>query len=197
MSMHKRDVSTLEQLIEFFGTGKIKRLDQNSLQLRIESQEGLVAVINHFDKYPLFSKKLEDYLLLKQGFDIYKNKNHLTLEGLRQIVAIKASVRSKGLSDSLKEAFPNIIPTIIPVYDTTLFREDKSILSSWLAGFIGGDGCFFINIVKKPSGKFAVQLLFQVSQHTRDEVLMNSLIPSLGCGHIKFCKSKGRHRPTR
>lgn len=37
------------------------------------------------------------------------SKKHLTKEGLLQIVALKASL-NKGLSDQLKEAFPNIIP---------------------------------------------------------------------------------------
>ena len=34
---------------------------------------------------------------------------HLTIEGLQKIVAIKASM-NRGLSDKLKQAFPNIIP---------------------------------------------------------------------------------------
>ena len=52
------------------------------------------------------------------------------MEGLRQIVGIKALLRNKGLSDSLLEAFPDIAPAILPVIDTTCFREDKSVLSS-------------------------------------------------------------------
>jgi hypothetical protein len=59
------------------------------------------------------------------------NKKHLTTEGLRQIVGIKALPRrGKGLSDSLLEAFPDITPAILPIIDTTSFREDKSVLSS-------------------------------------------------------------------
>ena len=37
------------------------------------------------------------------------NKEHLTIEGLRKIVAIKASM-NMGLSDVLKSAFPAVIP---------------------------------------------------------------------------------------
>jgi hypothetical protein len=59
------------------------------------------------------TKKFEDYKLFKQAFDIVKSKNHLTEEGLLQIVAIKASL-NKGLSDELKAAFPNIIPVDRP-----------------------------------------------------------------------------------
>jgi hypothetical protein len=40
--------------------------------------------------------------------EIISRKEHLTIEGLHKIVAIKASM-NKGLSNVLKEAFPNII----------------------------------------------------------------------------------------
>ena len=36
-------------------------------------------------------------------------REHLTIEGLRKIVAIKASM-NLGLSEELKKAFPDIIP---------------------------------------------------------------------------------------
>jgi len=61
-------------------------------------------------------KKQEDYLLFKEAFDLLNNKKHLTTEGLRQIVGIKALLRNKGLSDSLLEAFPDITPAILPYY---------------------------------------------------------------------------------
>jgi hypothetical protein len=41
-------------------------------------------------------------------------KEHLTMEGLRKIVAIKASL-NLGLSESLNKAFPNITPVPRPV----------------------------------------------------------------------------------
>jgi len=41
--------------------------------------------------------------------DLMSRKEHLTIEGLHKIVAIKASL-NLGLSDKLKVAFPNVIP---------------------------------------------------------------------------------------
>jgi hypothetical protein len=126
--MHKKDKSALEQLINYFGGGNIRDLDGNNLRFDIASLKGLTAVINHFDKYPLFTKKQEDYLLFKQAFDLYINKNHLTMEGLRQIVGIKALLRNKGLSDSLLEAFPDITPAILPIIDTTSISYADCVL---------------------------------------------------------------------
>jgi hypothetical protein len=42
------------------------------------------------------------------------NKEHLTLEGLYQIVAIKAAL-NRRLSDKLKSAFPDILPVPRPL----------------------------------------------------------------------------------
>lgn len=39
-----------------------------------------------------------------------QRKEHLTQEGLKKIVALKASL-NLGLSDKLKEAFPNLVPS--------------------------------------------------------------------------------------
>lgn len=44
---------------------------------------------------------MADYLLFKKGVDLIKEKEHLTMEGLRKIVAIKASM-NLGLSYELK-----------------------------------------------------------------------------------------------
>jgi len=183
--MLKKDRSTLEQLINYFGGGGIRVLNENNLRFYIESLKDLTAVINHFDKYPLFTKKQEDYLLFKEVFDLLNNKKHLTQEGLRQIVGIKALLRNKGLSDSLLEAFPDITSAILPTVDTTTFREDKSVLSSWLAGFTSGDGSFYISIGVGPKQRVQVQLVFSITQHIRDKALINSLISYLGCGNIK------------
>jgi len=48
--------------------------------------------------------------------DIMRRKEHLTLEGLRQIVAIRASM-NRGLSEELKLAFPDVVPVFRPLVE--------------------------------------------------------------------------------
>ena len=67
-------------------------------------------IIDFLDKYPLISEKYSDFLLFKEVFHIMELKQHLTDDGLRKIVAIKASINF-GLSPSLKLAFPPLPPT--------------------------------------------------------------------------------------
>jgi hypothetical protein len=110
----------------------------------------------------------------------------LTIEGLRKILVIKASVNN-GLSDQLKESFPGIIPVIRPLVKCSEIKDPN-----WLAGFVSGEGCFSVHIftsAKSRLGK-AVQLKFTITQHRRDLKLMNSLIKYLDCGIIVLGKEK-------
>lgn len=88
----------------------------NSVQIVINSLSGLKVIIDHFDKYPLITQKRADYLLFKMGVDLIKNKEHLTIEGFRKIIAIRASM-NKGLSDQLKEIFSDIVPVSRPLVE--------------------------------------------------------------------------------
>jgi hypothetical protein len=52
---------------------------------------------------------------------------------------------------------------------------------------VGGDGSFMVHIQKSPAHKigFAVKLKFQITQHSRDTLLMENLVKYLGCGGWK------------
>ena len=76
--------------------------------LQVQSLKELERVINHLEKYPLITKKHADYVLFKKIFKIMKRKEHLTPDGLRKIVALKAAM-NLGLSEKLKQAFPDVV----------------------------------------------------------------------------------------
>ena len=65
-------------------------MGKDSAQYRVESLEGLAIIINHFDRYPLITKKQADYILFKLAYSLVKNKSHLTEKGLLELVALKA-----------------------------------------------------------------------------------------------------------
>ena len=120
ISLHTKDRVILEYLVKYFEAGKIRQLKENSLQLKMESLKEIQLVILHFEEHPLLSKKSEDYMLFKQAFDVVKDKGHLTMEGLRQIVVLKASL-NRGLSEDLKGAFSDIIPAI--KFESTVLND--------------------------------------------------------------------------
>ena len=126
-----------------------------------------------------------DFILFKKAIDVIKLKEHLTTEGLKKLVSIKASI-NWGLPDKLKGSFP---PTAGLVYvDRPLIIDQKILDPFWLAGFTAGEGCFYISISSKTNSGVQVQLVFSLTQHNRDEAFMNSLISYFNCGQIKKSK---------
>jgi len=179
IGVHIRDIALLEQIKLFFGVGTISKLGAESVQFRVSGFENLKVIINHFDKYPLLTNKQSDYLLFKQVVNDMEQKRHLTVEGLNKIMSIKAVMNNAGVSDSLNLAFPNIEPILRPEIKD---RKIKSL--DWLAGFTDAEGCFFIALKKSPDSKLGetVWLRFILTQHSRDEEFLKSLISTLNCG---------------
>lgn len=121
------------------------------------------VIIPHFYSYPLITDKPADYLLFRAAImDIMREKKHLTLKGVKDIVAIKTSF-NKGLSDNFKAAFPDIVPYIRP----DLINKKKIPNPEWVAGFLYGEGCFYVGIKKNSAYKVGFQVIldFSISQH--------------------------------
>lgn len=53
------------------------------------------------------TQKKADFILFKKIINLINNKEHLTLEGLHKILALKRSL-NLGLSEEIKTNFPNI-----------------------------------------------------------------------------------------
>ena len=58
----------------------------------VQTIKDMDVIFNHFDKYPLISKKHGDYLLFKMAVNLIKEKAHLNSDGFRKLVAIRASL---------------------------------------------------------------------------------------------------------
>jgi len=137
----------------------------------------LVIIIDHFNLYPLLTQKYADFLLFKKAFDIIKDKKHLTIEGLHDLIGIRASL-NKGLAERLKLAFPNIKPAVRPETPNFSKKRDpnNSDINHWIAGFVSGEGCFFIQTSKSKTHKLgiSVALNFCVEKNIRDSYLLAS-----------------------
>ena len=107
--MHEKDRPLILAIQNYFGgIGYISKPNKAlTVEFRVSTLKDIVNVIlPHFDKYILISKKRIDYLLFKQIVLLMLNEGHHTLKGIQKIVNIRASLNT-GLSDKLKEAFPN------------------------------------------------------------------------------------------
>jgi hypothetical protein len=116
INLHKRDLSLLLKVQEFFGgIGAItKSKTTNSVSYSVETKKDLLnVIIPHFKKYNLLTQKGADFILFTQVVELVIKKAHLTIEGLQEIINIRASI-NLGLSDLIKTNFINTIPVERP-----------------------------------------------------------------------------------
>ena len=78
ITVHVKDKQLIEAIKKSLGVGHVTRQGSSRVQLRVETLTELETVINHFEKYPLITKKRADYILLKMVMKKMKRKGHLT-----------------------------------------------------------------------------------------------------------------------
>jgi len=83
---------SLKKSKNYFGVGVINKHGSRSVQFRVRAVKDLAVIISHFDKYPLITKKLADYILFKNAFNLINKKEHRTIEGIKKIIAIISSI---------------------------------------------------------------------------------------------------------
>jgi len=190
VGLHAKDLPLLEKIQAFFGVGNISIGNNNAVFYYVSSiQELTNVIIPHFERFPLITNKKADYLLFKSALEIIYSKGSkkpLTLEYISKLISIKGAL-NWGLSDVLKEAFPDIAPALRPE-----IKLPTKISSQWLSGFIDGEGCFYILISESKLRKTgaSVQLQFSITQHSRDTELIYMLKQVLKCGFIKTGKKQ-------
>ena len=177
----------MEQIKTYFGgVGKIDIAgkDRDSFSYTISSRKLITEVVlPHFDQYSLITNKKADYELFKRIIEMMNRGEHVTEVGLQNIINIRASL-NKGLSPSLKDAFPNFVPVPRPLVEANIPDHQ------WVAGFTSGEGCFYIVISKSNSESvgFNVRLRFILSQDARDEHLIRNFITYFNCGSCEKAK---------
>ena len=181
IKMHERDRDLMTQIQKFFGgIGYISNPNKNTtVEFRVSTINDIVnVIIPHFDNYPLLTKKYSDYVLFKNIIKLMLEKTHSTLEGIQKIVNIKASI-NLGLSNELKDAFPETMPVVKEAKDI------KDIPLEWMAGFSTGESNFFITIQNsKTKSGIAASLRFSIAQDSRDLSLLESFENFFGCGYV-------------
>ncbi len=82
----------MENFQIFFGVGNIYEKGTDVIQYSVSSIKDLTILIDHFDKYPLITQKFADYILFKKAVEL-DNKQHLTIQGLYQIISTESSTQ--------------------------------------------------------------------------------------------------------
>jgi hypothetical protein len=165
--IHIKDIALLKSISETFGVGNVRKNSNSTALYRVDNIQELQVIVDHFEKYSVIGAKVSDFLLFKQCYDLIKQKQHLTPDGLEKIIALKCNL-NKGLTDDLNEAYPNIVPVARPPYKFTGIPDPN-----WISGFVSGDSSFCVSI-EKSNNKIGhrVRLIFGTCLHIRDKALL-------------------------
>lgn len=191
IGLHIKDKELLELIQAYFGGCGVLSVNKKVATWRVRSIKSLKVVIDHFDNYPLLTKKRIDFFLFKEAFHLITNKYHLTEEGFTKIVSLRSSI-NLGLSDTLREAFPEHKPWIDELSMQTELKIDPKIIDPyWVAGFTEAEGCFFVIIQENKAKGLQIKIGYQLSQHVRDTLFINSLKEFFLCGRTEPCGKSG------
>lgn len=192
IKLHRKDIKLLEAVRDYFGVGEIIKDREDSIVYIVRSIKYIHNIIlPHFDKYPLKTQKYADYLLWRDIVIKMRNGEHLTNDGIKEIINIRASL-NLGLSDTLKSSFPEAVAVARPHYVILPLDSSSHNDCEWVAGFTSGEGSFNVKVKESVRSKVGFQTFmhFCITQHSRDSELMESLINFFGCGQYSL-RGKG------
>lgn len=183
IGLNQKDHLLLNQLQEFFGGIGTLRVDKNSRAIKysVSDIKHLTTIlIPHFKKYPLLTQKAADFQLFEQIVELMSKGAHRNLNGLQQIINLKASM-NLGISEAIKSEFSLITPVKRPVIQIQSIPDPQ-----WISGFVSGDGNFDVGIRESKSiVGYRVYLRFRITQHAKDIKLMELIINYLGAGRVE------------
>ena len=94
-----------------------------------------------------------------------------------------------GLSNVLKEAFPNTV--VVKREERINNRITFAHSEEWIAGFSTGESNFFIAVNKsKTNSRIYTSVRFSIAQDLRDVSLLESFIDFFGCGYVVRYKNR-------
>ena len=116
-------------------------------------------------------------------------KEHFNSQGMTKLAKLKNLI-NYGLSDNLKEAFPDFNISLI----NTMSYNFRGILHRmWVAGFVSGDGSFFTKLTQYKD-TFHTGCVFKITLHLKDTALLEGLYDYLSkyFPNISFNKYNSR-----
>jgi hypothetical protein len=183
IGLNVKDKVLLERIQTTLGVGNIYyKSSDNTYRWKVSNINQLSnIIIPHLTTYPLLSQKRADFELFVKIIEIIKCKEHNSFNGLQKIINLKASL-NLGLTNSLKSSFPNTVAVPRPKVSFNGIPDPN-----WLTGFTEGEACFFISIYKSLKSKLglAVQLVFKITQHSRDVELLKGIEKFFACGRVE------------
>jgi hemolysin-activating ACP:hemolysin acyltransferase len=195
LTQSKEEVELFYEIQKFLGVGIVHK-NRNNVTYTVSSVKDIIEVIVPlFDSCFLRGGKLVSYRIFKEVVLMMKDKKHLTLEGLIQIIdlayfmnketSLRTEETKKLLIDSLESKYGKI-PNMPKIYLPESNNEKLPINLEFIKGLIDGDGSFNLSF---RTNRRRIDANFTVITELSSILVLNELVEFFGCGTVYKLKS--------
>ena len=173
--------------------GKVYNNRQNVIFVVKTIDEIVEVLLPLFDKYPLRGSKLVGYNIFKTVALMIKEKKHLTLEGLIQILnlsyfmnketSLRTDESKEILVKKLIEKYDEL-PTVLDMYyvvTNNISNNKEPLTLEFVRGLIDGDGSFNVSFV---TTRRRINVNFTVVCELSSISVLNDLVDFFSCGTV-------------
>lgn len=162
ITMLVNETQLLYMVKSFFNCGNIFTGKDGTITFEIRDIDSINKyVVSHFINYPLRGTKYLDFLSFKKSLSIINLKDHLTKDGINEIIGISNNMNSYRVHGELYAPSHTIIGN----------SDYIPINGHYINGFIAGDGCLALNTKDIGFGRMSLQ----ISQHKNNKILIFSI----------------------
>ena len=190
------DYDLFIEIQKYLGIGKIYNNRQNVVSVVKSIDEIIEVILPLFDKCSLRGSKLVAYKIFKTVVLMIKEKKHLTLEGIIQIINLsyfmnkETSLRTEESKNILVDKLIQKYGEIPLVKDITIpalnLNQSEPLTLEFVRGLIDGDGSFNVSF---STTRRRISVNFTVACEYSSISVLNDLIDFFGCGIVYKLKS--------
>jgi hypothetical protein len=169
INLHVKDLGILLNIKNTLQVGTVSTKGQ-VCRYSVKTFKDLAIIVNHFSNYPLVSSKKVSFEYWLQAYNIMKKKEHFNYTGFIKYVRLK-SLNNNGLSEDLIKVFKNIDLSQIQILT---YKFDKIPHGIWVAGFVSGDGSFYIKKTKY-NNTYHIGCIFGITLNYKDVEILQGL----------------------
>jgi hypothetical protein len=92
IAQHTRDEQLMKSLTKYLNCGNVYKRESSIYFIVVKHSDVIEKIVPFFEQYKINGVKLLDFHDFKAVTELMKNKEHLTREGLDQILKIKTSM---------------------------------------------------------------------------------------------------------
>ena len=198
ITLHKKDIELLNKIQSFFEVGTVSTAGDKFALYRVRSRNSLLVIISHFNKYPLQTTKVNNFIIFCNILNLMGKKYHVDIEGFLNIASLINKLNnplSPSLLDklSLLGELPNTEAQVLELASKN-YLLSENLDPWWISGFTTGEGSFtyFTRNRKKANGEIVKDytLAYEVSQRSDSLHVLNLIAKYFEYGKV-YSETRG------